>query len=121
MGNGARVEEYARRLAAGLGVPDFVYRPAHAPRGSGTREIGDGLVVAGGSGLILQVKSRDPEAAARASPDRAVAWVRKHAQRALEQAYGSRRTLYADSSTRFVSMRGYERTLPPGGNGPWSC
>jgi hypothetical protein len=51
---GAVVENYARRLAGGLGVPDFVYTPTIVTKGSGNREVGDGLLVAGDDGLVVQ-------------------------------------------------------------------
>jgi hypothetical protein len=116
MGNGHDVEEYARRLAAGLGVPDFVYRPARAQKGSGDREVSDGLLVAGSRGLILQVKSREPAVAAVDTLERARLWVAKNAAKALRQADGTRRALRCGG--RFTSMRGFERSLPPGDNWP---
>ena len=111
------VEEDARQLAAGLGVPDFVYRPATASKGSGNREISDGLLVAGQFGLILQVKSRAAGSAATDTVERARSWATKSAAVAVRQAQGSRRSL-AESAVRFVSMRGYERKLPPGDGWP---
>lgn len=118
MDHGPRVEEHVRQLAAGLGVPDFVYRPANASKGSGDREISDGLLVAGEFGLILQVKSRDPVAGAADTGERASKWVAKSAAAAVRQAEGSRRALAGGSAAPFVSMRGYERTLPPGDGWP---
>jgi hypothetical protein len=115
---GLEVEEYARQLAAGLGVPDFVYRPAATRKGSGDREISDGLLVAGERGLILQVKSRAPDVAATDSRERASSWIAKSAAAAVRQAEGSRRSLMAESGLRFVSMRGYERALPRGDDWP---
>lgn len=109
--HGLAVEDYARWLAGSLGVPDFVYRPTIIKTGSGSRELGDGLLVAGANGLILQVKSRDPEAAR--NDDRKVAerWCRKHGARAVRQALGTRRRL-AEGGVRAVSLRGHERLLP---------
>lgn len=116
MAIGHEVEEYARRLAAGLGVPDFVYRPTDARKGSGSREVSDGLLVAGNRGLILQVKSREPAIALADTRERARLWVTKNAAKALRQADGTRRALR--SGGRFMSMRGYERSLPSGGDWP---
>jgi hypothetical protein len=115
---GLQIEEHARQLAAGLGVPDFVYRPATVRKGSGEREISDGLLVAGGRGLILQVKSRAPDAASEDTNERAAAWIAKHAADAVRQANGTRRSLAKHTSRPFVSMRGYERTLPRGDDWP---
>lgn len=107
--HGHRVEEHARVLAAGLGVPDFVYRPAETSKGSATREISDGLLVVGAGGLILQVKARDPEVALADSSDRTQAWINKKVIEAVRQANGSRRTLR--QGHEFVSMRGIKRPL----------
>jgi hypothetical protein len=74
---GNSVEDYARRLAGGLGVRDFVYEPVLVQRGGGSREISDGLLVAGADGLILQVKSRERPVDEGDSEDRAKAWVER--------------------------------------------
>lgn len=111
MPSGREIEEYARRLAAGLGVPDFVYRPANVRKGSASREVSDGLLVADGCGLILQVKSRESGAAATDTVDRAQRWVIKKAVDGKRQADGTRRSLRMGGP--FVSMRGFERLLPP--------
>jgi len=111
-------EEEAWELAARLGVRDFVYLPKEIAKGSATREISDGLLVAGGRGLILQVKSRDPGAAARETGKRAAAWATKQAADAISQAAGSRRRLAIAGDLKFVSMRGLERTLPSGAGWP---
>lgn len=116
MPSGHEIEEYARRLAAGLGVPDFVYRPANVRKGSGTREVSDGLLVAGGRGLILQVKSRDGGAAVTDTVHRAARWVIKNAGDGKRQADGTRRSLCMGG--RFLSMRGFERFLPPASDWP---
>jgi hypothetical protein len=95
-----------------------VYRPTRASKGSGDREISDGLLVAGELGLILEVKSRSPDVAATDTIERATSWVTKNAAAAVRQAKGSRRALTARSGIRFVSMRGYERVLPQGDGWP---
>lgn len=98
-----------RRLAADLGVPDFVFRPSHAPRGTARREVGDGLLVVGQRGVIIQVKSREQEVGLADDADRAALWIRKHAAKALRQVKGTRRSLRTGG--QFTSMRGYPRTL----------
>jgi hypothetical protein len=108
---GQQVEDYARRLAGDLGVRDFVYQPVVIQKGRGVREISDGLLVAGGEGLILQVKSRDPEAAASDVAGKAEAWCVKNAADAVRQAGGTRRTL-GGRRVEVRSLRGFERSLP---------
>jgi hypothetical protein len=111
--HGVATEQYVRRLAARLGVPDFVYEPTTVVAGSRSREISDGLLVAGRAGLVLQIKSREREAAARDSEERAASWVRKQAEEATGQARGTLRELSRNPDVTFESMRGYRRSLPP--------
>lgn len=114
---GHRVEDYARRLAGGLGILDFVYEPIVVRRGNSSREVSDGLLVAGHDGLIMQVKSRMPEAARNDSPERAISWSLKNGLQAQSQGVGTRRTLVANS-VRMRSLRGYERDLPDAASWP---
>ncbi|MEU6192155.1 hypothetical protein [Streptomyces sp. NPDC047061] len=114
---GYGVEDYARRLAGGLGVPDFVYQPVKIRRGGGSREISDGLLVAGSDGLIMQVKSREPSAAAADSVEKAQTWSLKNGLAGQRQAIGTRRTLVREV-VRAESLRGFERDLPDAGLWP---
>lgn len=108
---GHLVEDYARRLAGDLGVPDFVYKPVTVRRGGGLREVSDGLLMAGGDGLIVQVKSREHAASSTDSPAKAESWLKKKAVEAQRQVSGTRRTLLT-GDTRVRSLRGFERTVP---------
>lgn len=114
---GQVVEEYARRLAGNLGVRDFVYRPVLVTLGSGSRELSDGLLVAGDDGLIVQVKSRDPSAGQNDPSDKAERWCRREGARAQRQGNGTKRFLSAGGVT-VRSLRGFERTLPPASDWP---
>lgn len=105
------VEDYARRLAGALGVPDFVYEPVTVRRSRGVREVSDGLLVAGADGVIVQVKSRDRDAGRSDSPTKAESWLRKKALGAQRQVAGTRRTLLT-GETRVRSLRGFERAGP---------
>jgi hypothetical protein len=58
------VESAVREGAAYHGLSDFVYRPTVVEKGNARRELSDGLVIAGGIALVLQIKSREPTAAA---------------------------------------------------------
>lgn len=107
---GTAVEDYARRLAGALGVPDFVYRPSIISKGSGNRELGDGLLVAGSDGLVVQVKSRSAEAGRNDDAEKAQRWCRKHAAKARGQGIGTRKRL-SSGTVQAVSLRGYARPL----------
>jgi hypothetical protein len=111
----ADVEEHARSIAGLLGVPDFVYEPVLEPKGTGQREVSDGMIICGDDGLIMQVKSRDSSIAD--TPERAEQWIRKNAQAARMQADGTRRRLGERREISFTSLRGYELTL--GGSHEW--
>ena len=93
LGNhGATREEQVRVMAARLGVADFVYTAPQLRKGSGNREAsGDGLLIVGNRGAVLQVKSRIPTNSD--SRDRAESWVRKSAMKARKQGLGSKREL----------------------------
>jgi hypothetical protein len=106
---GADAEEQARRIAALLGVQDFVYRPLLERKGPTQREISDGMIICGEDGLIMQVKAR--EAPDRDTPTRAKQWIRKNAEAARRQADGSRQRLAESRTVTFTSLRGYTRTL----------
>jgi hypothetical protein len=91
--HGSVVEEDVRVIAARLGLADFVYRAELVARGGGNREPGDALVYANGLGAIVQVKSRDPDAASADTSNRVQAWIDKHGTKAAQQAAGTRREL----------------------------
>lgn len=93
-GHGVKREIQVRDIAAKLGVADFVYSAHPVKKGAGQREAsGDGLLLTGESGAILQVKARDPTQGATDSAERAAAWIRKHAAKATKQGRGTRREL----------------------------
>lgn len=91
---GAETERRVREIAAQLGVADFVYTCVVSQKGKGVREVsGDGLLLVGDDGAVLQVKSRDPDR--RSTDDHAGAerWIRKSAAKAKAQGRGTRREL----------------------------
>ncbi len=88
---GKRRERQVRDVAAKLGVADFVYSAPQVSKGNGNREpSGDGLLIVGGRGAILQVKTRSPAVAAHDSPTRGKSWIRKNALKARGQGIGAR-------------------------------
>lgn len=90
---GLEVEGRVRATAAELGVADFVYLPLYVMRGRAKKEISDGLLICGGRGAILQVKSRGVSVASGDSDEQARRWVSRELRAAIKQARGSRKEL----------------------------
>ena len=95
MEHGRETEETVREIAAQLGVADFVYVTLkQTAKGNAQREAsGDGLLIVGDRGAVLQVKSRAPAKRPSDTPDKAGRWADKHAKKALSQGRGTRRGL----------------------------
>ncbi|MGA4967102.1 hypothetical protein [Streptomyces pseudogriseolus] len=89
--HGAGAEAAVHTAAATWGMPDFVFQQAaHAAKGSGPRELGDRLLLAGGRGAVVQVKART----IKPKPDdQEAAWIQKVAAKAMSQAKGTVRQL----------------------------
>lgn len=99
---GTAAEAATHRAAALWGLPDFVYKPAITPVGSGTRELGDGILLVGRYGLVVQVKSR---AGPIGSPEKESRWLHKQASQGLAQANGTARRLLL-GPTELRNLRG---------------
>ncbi|MFG2271053.1 hypothetical protein ACGFNY_15035 [Streptomyces chartreusis] len=108
--HGPGAEAAAHTAAATCGLPDFVFQPAYARKGSARRELSDGLLLSGRRGAVIQVKARtiQPKEA-----DREVSWIRKVAAKAMSQAKGTVRQLRLLPAD-MVNGRG--RTLSVDGN-----
>lgn len=89
--HGPAAEEAAHTAAATWGMPDFVFQQVeHASKGSGRRELGDRLLLAGHRGAVVQVKART----IKPKPDaQEAAWIQKVATKAMSQAKGTVRQL----------------------------
>ena len=87
---GKEAEDATHGAAALWGLADFVFPPGMRRRGSGIRELGDGLLLVGDLGVVLQVKSREAKGE---SEDRERRWIAKQAGRALAQGRGTVREL----------------------------
>ncbi|HEY0554439.1 MAG TPA: hypothetical protein VGG20_09230, partial [Thermoanaerobaculia bacterium] len=86
MTHGTARERQVRDVAARLGVADFVYFASPVPKGGAQREAsGDGLLIVGKRGAILQVKARDPFKSHSDSDERAKSWISKNAHKAMNQ------------------------------------
>ncbi|CAL9327282.1 hypothetical protein SUDANB180_07778 (plasmid) [Streptomyces sp. enrichment culture] len=109
--HGPGAEAAAHTAAATWGLPDFVFQQtAHASKGSGQRELGDRLLLAGQRGAVVQVKARTipPKPDAEES-----GWIQKVAAKAMRQAKGTVRQLRLMPAD-MVNGRG--RTLHVDGN-----
>lgn len=104
---GKAAEDATHTAASMWGMPDFVLQPAVRQKGSGVRELGDGIIVLGELGLVLQVKSRE---ATGDKESRECRWIKKQTRKALSQARGTIRKLDAEPTT-LTNMRGREVEL----------
>ncbi|MFB7708854.1 hypothetical protein [Streptomyces sp. NPDC056105] len=103
---GIGAEEAAHVAAATWGLPDFVFCSALASKGSGQRELGDRLLLSGGRGTVVQVKSRTIKP--KADPEERT-WIQKVTAKAMRQAKGTVRTLRLQPADM---INGRDRTLP---------
>ena len=87
---GTAAERAAQGVAAAWGLPDFVFSPVTQAKGTATREIGDGIVLTGSHGLVLQSKSREGDLGDEARERR---WLDKNMLNAGKQAAGTVRQL----------------------------
>lgn len=87
---GIAAERAVHEAVATWGLPDFVMKPQVERKGSGVREIGDGLLVAGYIGAIVQVKGRS---AGISTADKEARWIDKNVEKAVKQVQGTYRRL----------------------------
>lgn len=92
---GAAAETAIQEAAATWGLPDFVLTPSVERKGAGVREIGDGLIIVGTRGVIVQSKARevDPGPAQREA-----SWVNKQITGATKQIDGTARRLKTETA-----------------------
>jgi hypothetical protein len=87
---GKEAENVTHDAAATWGLADFVFEPSIRRRSSGIRELGDGIILLGDLGIVLQVKSRE---APTGNPGRERMWIEKRCRKALSQGSGTIREL----------------------------
>jgi hypothetical protein len=87
---GYAAEEATHNAAAVWGLPDFVFQPGTTSVGSGSRELGDGVIVVGDLAVVVQVKSREGPTS---NPSKERRWLDKKATEGLRQANGTVRRL----------------------------
>jgi hypothetical protein len=102
MRQGHAAEAATHDAAAIWGLPDFVYLPETAALGSGSRELGDGLVVVGDFGVVVQVKSRENPTTDVARERR---WLQKKTAEAIRQGNGTIRQL-KERPRQLMNLRG---------------
>lgn len=90
---GVAAESDVRRVAAELGVADFVYLPKRVRRGAAEKEISDGILMCGEHGAILQVKSRGKSSLPVDDEGAAGRWATRELRVAAKQALWSRKEL----------------------------
>ncbi len=100
--HGYAAEAATHDAAAIWGLPDFVYMPQQAALASGTRELGDGLLVVGELGLVVQVKSRESHIG---DTDKERRWLEKKATGAIRQGNGTIRKL-KECPRQLTNLRG---------------
>lgn len=106
---GIAAETAVQDAASTWGLPDFVFAPSVERKGSGVREISDGLIVVGNRGAIIQVKAREAEPR---SVEREELWITGQIASGLKQAVGTRRRVGAQP-IQMVNGRG--RTISVSG------
>jgi len=88
---GPAAEWVTLSVAAAWGLPDFVFHPAKLAKGTATRELGDGTILVGQHGLVLQSKSRGTDQLREEQGERN--WLSKNMTKAGKQAAGTVRSL----------------------------
>lgn len=107
---GIPAEQAIRSAAATWALPDFVYDPVKLEKGLAQREVGDGILLCGGLGLILQVKHREVPTENRPRED---SWLRAAVAKATRQINGSHATLLREQVV-LHNHRGWEVPIPEG-------
>ena len=102
--SGPAAEAATHAAAAVWGLPDFMYLPFTEHLGAKTREVGDGIVLVAGHGVVLQVKARDAD---RDDDDRDASWMAKQAVAAIKQGNGTVRRVQTAGIT-LTNLRGRE-------------
>lgn len=102
---GGWIETLVRDIAAGAGVPDFVFKPIEVDKGGARREVGDALLWIGHQIVVVSIKSRDPGVGTD-TPERRDSWLNKNIAKAIAQINGTIRTLRTKPDLILVSERG---------------
>ncbi|MBE1575344.1 hypothetical protein ACFORH_33185 [Amycolatopsis roodepoortensis] len=111
---GYAAEDAVRDAAATWGLPDFVFPPEQQRTASGTRELGDGLLLVGDQAAVIQSKSR---VGPTDKPERELSWLNKNVTKALSQGRGTVRRLKL-AAAAMTNARG--RTIQvAGGDYAW--
>lgn len=110
LGAGSAAEQATQDAATLWGLPDFVYRADLRRVGSGSRELGDRILLVGGQGIVVQVKCR---AAISGDAEKERRWAEKQITKAIAQANGTIRALRMEAA-RLTNARGRRITVDAG-------
>ena len=102
---GSWLETLVREIAAGAGVPDFVFKPVEIDKGGARREVGDALLWIGHQIVVVSIKSRDPGVGTD-TPERRDSWLGKNIAKAISQINGTVRILKTKTDLTLQSERG---------------
>lgn len=110
---GPGAEHATRSAAATWGLPDFVFKSRVRALGSGSRELGDCILVSGDRVAIVQVKHRG---APSGDPARERSWLDKNIQQGTRQAQGTAAAL--GSGAILTNERGRSTEIAVGARAP---
>lgn len=99
---GHSTEDAVIEASALWGLPDFVFRGSNVQVGSGTREIGDGIIIAPPYAAVIQVKARNSFSD---GIDRERNWLNKNIAQAQRQVVGTLRRLRS-APHQITNLRG---------------
>ncbi|MGW4942965.1 hypothetical protein ACWEOZ_15425 [Actinoplanes sp. NPDC004185] len=100
---GTAAEGATRTAAAVWGLPDFVFQSAVRSTGSGVRELGDSIIIAGQFAAVVQVKAR---AALSADLGKERGWLDKRIDKAARQAAGTIKAFATRPDAALINERG---------------
>lgn len=113
--HGDAAEDATRNAAAFWGLPDFVFRSALRAHGSGSRELGDAILVVGDRAASVQVKARQ---ALSSNDAKERLWLDKKIAEGARQAAGTIRNIRYAGRCNLVNERG-RRVAIRGGEKTW--
>ena len=112
---GDEVENLIRVIATRWGFPELIYWPSLVRTGSGTREVGDAVLLGDRLAVSVQAKGRN---AVTHGDQRLRNWVMKNARKALRQSNGTIRMLRLSPKT-LTNARG-SQLLIDGNSYSWA-
>ncbi|WP_433789739.1 hypothetical protein [Actinoplanes sp. CA-252034] len=109
---GPAAEDATRQAAATWGLPDFVFRSIQQASGSGVRELGDAILMAGDLAAVVQVKARTERGQ---NLQRERSWLDSRIVKAARQAVGTIRKLGTKPAITLINERDRGIEIRPAG------